>query len=190
MEPQTIRLKLGGQRIGEGLLIVNHLDQSLWWGTQKHWAADTSYIVHFFSAGAKFRCAFSSHHKLYNYIELKPISWAKPAHFDFSSSKFFSAESHIEHGWRIRDAVRPPTKAPGWVNTMCRVMPQEQGIKCMPEAELRGAYFEDAFKDVSLNIKIGQNFFFFKKPFRWYLLGITKKKIERWAKSGMSTLLK
>jgi hypothetical protein len=46
-------------------------------------------------------------------------------------------------------------------------MPQEQGIKCMPEAELRGAYFEDAFKDVSLNIKNWSKFFFFKKkPFR------------------------
>jgi hypothetical protein len=42
-----IKLKLGEQ-IGGGLLITNHLDQSLWWANQKHWAAVRSYLLHSF----------------------------------------------------------------------------------------------------------------------------------------------
>jgi hypothetical protein len=41
------KLKLG-QQIGGGLLITNHLDQSLWWANQKHWAAVRSYLLHSF----------------------------------------------------------------------------------------------------------------------------------------------
>jgi hypothetical protein len=40
-----IKLKLGYQ-ICEGLLIANHLDESLWWANQKHWS-----ISHIFSVG-------------------------------------------------------------------------------------------------------------------------------------------
>jgi hypothetical protein len=42
-----------GQQIGQGLLIANHLDESLWWANQKHSAAIRSYLSHsFLSAGA------------------------------------------------------------------------------------------------------------------------------------------
>jgi hypothetical protein len=40
-----IKLKLG-QQIGGRLLIANHMDQSLWWANQKHWAAVRSYLLH------------------------------------------------------------------------------------------------------------------------------------------------
>jgi hypothetical protein len=41
-----IKLK-SGQQIGwGGLLITNHLDQSLWWANQKHWAAVRSNLLH------------------------------------------------------------------------------------------------------------------------------------------------
>jgi hypothetical protein len=43
---RLIKLRLG-QQIGGGLLIAkNHMDQSLWWANQKHWAAVRSYLLH------------------------------------------------------------------------------------------------------------------------------------------------
>ncbi len=36
------------QQIGGGLLIANHLNQSLWWANQKHWVAVRSYLLHSF----------------------------------------------------------------------------------------------------------------------------------------------
>ncbi len=42
-----IKLKLG-QQIGGGLLIANHLDESLRFANQKHWAAIKSYLWHSF----------------------------------------------------------------------------------------------------------------------------------------------
>jgi len=41
---------------------------------------------------------FTSHGNLCNYTELKPISWAEPASFDFCCIQFYSAD-HIHH-WR------------------------------------------------------------------------------------------
>jgi hypothetical protein len=46
-----IKLK-PGQQIGGGLLIANHLDQSLWCANQKHWVAVISYLVHFYKPRA------------------------------------------------------------------------------------------------------------------------------------------
>jgi len=43
-----IKLWKLGQQIGEGLLIANHLNQSLWWANQKQWAAVRSYLLHAF----------------------------------------------------------------------------------------------------------------------------------------------
>ncbi len=68
------------------LIIANHLDQSLWWTNQKHWAPVRSNLLHSFWC----RCTapFTSHGKLHKYAEPKPISWAKPACGRFSSSIF------------------------------------------------------------------------------------------------------
>jgi hypothetical protein len=51
-----IKLKLGQQMSG-GLLIANHLDQSLQCANQKHWEAVRSYFSTLFSADAKRWCA-------------------------------------------------------------------------------------------------------------------------------------
>jgi hypothetical protein len=60
---QHIKLKLG-QQIGERLLIANHLDESLWWANQRHWAAVKSILCYCFG-----QVAFHSHHKACNYAE-------------------------------------------------------------------------------------------------------------------------
>jgi hypothetical protein len=77
-----IKLKLG-QQIGEGLLIANHLDQSLWWANQKHWAAVRSYLIHSFLEVHNLGAPFTSHCKLCHYAEPKSFSSAKLAYFDF-----------------------------------------------------------------------------------------------------------
>jgi hypothetical protein len=52
---------------------------------------------------------FTRHRKLCNYAERKPISWAKPAHFVFSSSTL-TVEDHILS--TVGDAV---ITLPSWV---------------------------------------------------------------------------
>jgi len=79
-----IKLKLG-QQTGGGVLIANHLDQSLWWVNQKHWAVVRSYLL-LFSGGAQVLRLPFSHFKLCNYTEPIPLAWAKPLYFDFPSS--------------------------------------------------------------------------------------------------------
>jgi hypothetical protein len=63
-------LKLG-QHIRGGLLIANHLDQSLWWAHQKHPPAVRSYFNILFSAGAKCWSAF------YQAPQTVQLGWAK-----------------------------------------------------------------------------------------------------------------
>ncbi len=82
----TIKLKLG-QEIGGGLLIAKHLDQSLRWANQTHWAAVRSYLVQ---------------GNIGNYAGPKPFSWAKPAYVRFSSSNF-TVKDHV--GSTIGDAL-------------------------------------------------------------------------------------
>jgi hypothetical protein len=88
-----IKLKVG-QQICEGVLIVNHLDQSLWWANQKHWAVVISYLLHSFLQVYNVTPHFTSHCKLWNCTEQKPFSWAKPACFEFVSSNFI-VQGHI-----------------------------------------------------------------------------------------------
>jgi hypothetical protein len=97
-----IKLKLGKQILG-GLLITNHLDQSLWWSNQKHWAAVRSYLLHNFFAGAERCWAFYQPRQLRNYAEPKLFSWVKPAYVRFSSS-IFTVQDHILS--TARDALR------------------------------------------------------------------------------------
>jgi hypothetical protein len=88
-----IKLKLG-QQIGGGLLIANHMDQSLWWANQKPWAAVRSYLLHSFVQRHSAAAPRTSHGTLRNYTEPKPISWVKPVQVEFSSSNF-TVQDHI-----------------------------------------------------------------------------------------------
>jgi hypothetical protein len=51
-----IKLKLG-QQIGGGLLIANHLDQSLEWADKKTLSSSQIIFITLFSAGGQCRCA-------------------------------------------------------------------------------------------------------------------------------------
>jgi hypothetical protein len=88
-----IKLKLG-QQIGGGLLIANHMNQSLRWASQKESAGVRSYLIHSFLHVNTLAAPCTSHLKLCNNAEPKPYSWTKPAHFDFSASNF-TVQDHI-----------------------------------------------------------------------------------------------
>jgi len=94
-----IKLKWG-QQIGGGL-IANHLEQSLWWANQKHWAAVISYLLHF-SAGAQWWCALYQprQHKLgpNHFPEPNCISW-------IFFILFYCAGSQTKHRWRCSNQV-------------------------------------------------------------------------------------
>jgi hypothetical protein len=77
-----IKLKQG-QQIAGGLLITNHLDQSLWWANQKHWAAVRSYLLHSFLQVHSAAEPFTSHGNVINYAEPKPLSWVNLHMLDF-----------------------------------------------------------------------------------------------------------
>jgi hypothetical protein len=44
----THKTEAGAANRWGGRLIVNHMDESLWWANQKHWAAVRSYLLHSF----------------------------------------------------------------------------------------------------------------------------------------------
>ncbi len=71
-----------GQQVGGGLLIANHLDESLWSTNQKYWAAVRSCLVHSFVQVHSAAAPFTSHRNHSKYAEPKPFCWAKPAHLD------------------------------------------------------------------------------------------------------------
>jgi len=88
-----IKPKLG-QQIGGGLLIANHLDESLWWANQKHWVPVRSYLLHSYLQVHSAAVPFTSHGNTQNYVEPKRFSEAKLAYFEFSSSNF-TVQDHI-----------------------------------------------------------------------------------------------
>jgi hypothetical protein len=99
-----IKLKLR-QQIGGGLLIANHLDQSLSWANHKHWAAVRSYLLHSSLQVHSAAAPFTSHGNLRNYAEPKQFSWA-----NFTGIRwiffieFYCAGSHREHHRRCSHA--------------------------------------------------------------------------------------
>ncbi len=101
------KLKLGQQSDG-GLLITNHLDQSLWLANQKHWEAVRSYLLHSLWQVHSAAEPFTSHGNLRNNAKAKPFSWVKLAYVGFSSS-IFSVQDHVlsTAGSTIR--ASPPT---------------------------------------------------------------------------------
>jgi hypothetical protein len=85
-----------GTDIHGGLLIAiaNHLDQSSWSTNQKYWAAVMCNYYTLFGWCTNCIVLFTSHGKLHESGAEKPISWAKPAHFDFVVINF-TIWSHI-----------------------------------------------------------------------------------------------
>ncbi len=77
-----IKLKLE-LHIDEGPLIANHLDQSLWSTNQNYWAAVRCNLLHSLSEVHNCVASLTSHGKLHEFGAEKPISWAKPTHFEF-----------------------------------------------------------------------------------------------------------
>ncbi len=77
-----------------GLLIANHLDQSFWLTNQKYWAPVRSNLLHFFLEVHNCVAALDQPGKLHEFGAEKPISWAKPAHFDFFPINF-TVWSHV-----------------------------------------------------------------------------------------------
>jgi hypothetical protein len=82
---------------GGGLLIANHLDQSICyrpiWNIEQQ--SDHICLLHsFMQVHNVLQPLLTGHCKLYNYAEPKPFCWAKPAHFDFSSFNF-NVHEHI-----------------------------------------------------------------------------------------------
>ncbi len=73
-----------GQQIGGGLLIANHLDESLWWINQKHWKSVKSYLLHSFLQVHSVVVPFTRHQKLCRLFFIQ----------------FYSSGSHTEHRWR------------------------------------------------------------------------------------------
>jgi len=55
------------QQIGAGLL--DHLDESLWWANQKHWAAVKSYLLHSFLEVHSAHAPFTGHGNVGNFAE-------------------------------------------------------------------------------------------------------------------------
>jgi hypothetical protein len=95
-----IKLKLG-QQIGGGPITGNHLDKSLWWTDQKHWAAVRSYLSQSILRVHNVTVPFTSLRNMGNYGEPKPLSWAKPNPQTWIFFILFNfARSHTKHSWR------------------------------------------------------------------------------------------
>jgi hypothetical protein len=72
----------------------------------EHWASVRSYLLHSFLRLHSAAVSFTSHPKPVQLCWPKTISWAKPAHFGFSSSNFtVHAGSYSEHRWRCSNGV-------------------------------------------------------------------------------------
>ncbi len=82
------------QHIAWGLLIANHMDQSIWWANQKHSAAARSYLLHSFLHVHSVVEHFTSYCTAFSRTEPKPFCWAKPAYFDFCSPNF-TVQDHV-----------------------------------------------------------------------------------------------
>jgi len=84
-----------------GLLIANHLDQSVWSTNQKNSAKVKSNLLHSVLEVHKCVAPFSNQGKLHEFDAEKPISWAKPTHFEFFTINF----AVWSHRWRCSKAA-------------------------------------------------------------------------------------
>jgi hypothetical protein len=77
-----------------GLLVANHLDQSLWWADQKHWSIVRSYLLHSLLQLHRVAVPFARHGKMCLMMSQKNALETKPACFEFSSSNC-TVQDHI-----------------------------------------------------------------------------------------------
>jgi hypothetical protein len=93
-----IKVKVGQQIGGGGLLIANHLDESLRWAWSQTLSSsaqlDHIYYTLFWRYTALLRPYQASALRAL-YTDPKPFSWAKPAYFGFSSSNSTLQDDHI-----------------------------------------------------------------------------------------------
>jgi len=85
------KLKLGQPIGGGGLLIANHLDESLWWASKNHWTLVRSYLLHSF-----LQCTAHSPATANCAVILSQNHFPEPnrGNFDFSSSNYI-VQDHI-----------------------------------------------------------------------------------------------
>jgi hypothetical protein len=98
-----IKLKLR-QQIGGGLVIANHLDQSLSSANHKLWAAVRSYLLHSSLQVHSAAAPFTSHGNVRKYARQPPqVCWAKTNFLSETGIwwiffiEFYCAGSHSEH---------------------------------------------------------------------------------------------
>ncbi len=116
-----LKLKLG-QQIGEGLLIANHLDESLWWANQKHWAAVRSYFLHSFLQVKRCCCTFHQSQLHVQECKAKTIFLSQTDIHWIFFIEFYSAD-HIPStaGDALRRTRDPPqARTKGRVLNLCK----------------------------------------------------------------------
>jgi hypothetical protein len=126
-----IKLKLG-QQIGRRLLIANHLNQSLRWVNQKHWAVVRSYLLHFFLQVRGAAAAFTKHGSLCHFSKTIFLSQTGMCWIFFM--QFYCAESDTKHQRRC-------SKQGLWQQALmpCKVTPEHMMCEC-PDMALLVTY--------------------------------------------------
>ncbi len=85
----TYETETGTQQIGRGTSNSKPPGPIITMAQSEHWASVRSYLLHSsFLQVHSAAVSFTSHPEPCNYADPKPFSWAKPAHFGFSSSNF------------------------------------------------------------------------------------------------------
>jgi hypothetical protein len=95
----TPPIKLGQQICG-GLLIANHLDESLWWANQKHWAAVRSYLLHSFLQVHSSAALFTKQRRRAQLWGAKTTFLNQTVMLWIFFIDYCCAGSHTEHRWR------------------------------------------------------------------------------------------
>jgi len=90
----TLPIRLTRTAFTSELLMAIHLDQSLWSTNKNYWAVVRSNLLHSFLEEHSCVAPFTIHCKLHKFGAGKPISWAKPAHFDFFTIIFLSGVTY------------------------------------------------------------------------------------------------
>jgi hypothetical protein len=89
-----IKLKLG-QQIGGGPITGNHLDKSLWWTNQKHWAAVRSYYHSLFFGCIASLCPLPVSATWAILESQNHFRGPNPTHKRGFSSSYFTLQDHI-----------------------------------------------------------------------------------------------
>jgi hypothetical protein len=129
-----LKLKLG-QQIGGGLLIANHLGQSVWCANQRYWEALRSYLLHSSLQVKGAVAPFTSHSKVHNSAD------PKPAYFTFLHRNVLCRIAYWAPPWRCSKGWVDPVQdcRPFFVNrnfdfemkfSLCTREPAIRGTPC------------------------------------------------------------